>query len=485
MAVSPNGTTYTVSGGITEATLSNGKTFVANTSAWSSPEAYISWLESAKGSGYSAELASMNEGFGDTRTYSTMPEDLQASFPDGTVRGYVEYLLDAAKRQVNIFKDTILDFSFLETDPNFSREYETNLATLDTLMGRVSLGTQLETLFRGSLFVTTAVNRFIGDLFEKASEIQAQIDMAARTIMKFVQDFTSLNWIRDSLFAGLSELYSNAIINFPILEDIKNGIAGAIFIYDAVKNGALVDLLKNTVSSIIPVDAIMSQVNSILEIPQNVANAVQGVMSNFVQSPIGSLISSGSLPNFHVNLSLDDPFGIFARRTAVSEIKSNVLPSLKEALSANVEIAGYTENVTLLQAIEVSASETIDNAFKGSIGLPSILTCTSAVVKETVNRTRETMLGAIDNLQETIISGIGLNPTPEDSEPEDYLINVKKSLRTRVEASIYGASSESLEQVNDYLSTVFKNPTDVNDQKIMQDTYAMLLDIWGETPEIC
>lgn len=465
----------------------DGSSTIGNVDVWSSPRAFAEWADQ-RHSNSGATLASISPLEGGIQAYSSIPEEVNINLPENTVQGYVNYLLQGAERQVSIFKDSLMDFMIVEIDPNFNRENPMNLLNLEMLMGRISLATEIETVLRSSLSIVSPINRFIGDLQEKVFQIQGFIDSTARNLMTFVQNLTSLEWIRDSIFKGLNDLFSRAVINFPILAQIKTGIQTGIAVYEAVRNGAILDLLKNTVSTIIPIDSIISNANQILNLPANILGAVTRSVNNFASTTLGNLTGSNSSTLTGLVIDISDPFGISGRRLARSVIQPEIINGLQRTLASDLQATHVDQNTidSVIEEISNATEIELERVFtKTNLGLPSIASCVSGVSRDTSNKTRNVILSAIESLQNRIVTQIGLKVPTDGIDPDDYLINVKKHLKSKIDAERYGITLEDLETSNKVVKNALLNQNTINNLEELRDIYARIENVFGENLEIC
>lgn len=387
----------------------------------------------------------------------------------GTQPGFMgsnlDLLLQQARRNQNVRQSKLFDYIQVENDPNFSRGAQPNSKIFSKAVSDLSITTQIVTVVNSTLSMA-GVQEFIpSNIRELLLNFNSLADTGINASSNIKQGI-SFQQIEKAFLGDLTLQFGNQTITFNQIALMANNIANGTQKGQTISNTGIRPLLSIGIQQFLPADmaAIFNDAqyldmltNIFGDQSPNIA-LVNSLFINSTNNFANSTVSSLVTPEFYDNppLTLDDPLGLSLQSQFNGELDTSYTNQIITMVNST-DIIPDEDKQTIIDFLVLDAQDNLNNAFRGGIGLPSLAVCAEAVIVDSHNKAFDSIIAAFENFTSDLLVKIGLTPPPNGVSSIDYLQNVKRSLKKRLDMQKTGATSEDFAAIESFLQNVLLN----------------------------
>lgn len=387
---------------------------------------------------------------------------------------YTELILAKFKRQKAVYQNKIFDYIYVESDPNFSPRSQLNSKKLDTLLGKLSLSTSLVTMVKSKLQLMKLYEFVPVNLRYLMDNFQAVIDTNSNALQNVTQ-LISFQTIEQAFLSDLKLQFSFGTISYAQIAEFTNRFLTAFPIEESIDNVSIRSLLSLGVQNILPTDYVqffdglqwIDIIDSVLgEGFENEKEAIDGIFASSLTSNKTQLVdylSEDTITSISTHkLTLDDLFGTAIQAEAKQQITDGLVEDFTSSVLSSDDIPNTVTQEQLQtlidQFVESYLLPELDNTFfdKQVGGLPPITEVSEAISIESYNKTVSAIDSAINRFASDLMLDLGVvYDSTETQKPIDFLFNVRRNLKLRLDYKQNGNYSETFTQLDNYLRKVF------------------------------
>ena len=419
------------------------------------------------------------------RSFTDIPV-IETDFEQGYYSSNLDVLISKSRRSKAISEAKIWDYILVENDPNFSRSQSSG--KLNKILSKLSLSSTLVTVFTSQLYMSELYEFIPYNLRSTLFNLTGLIDTNINLISNFDKRLP-FSLIEEAFFKDLEFQYDGGNITFNELTNLANNILDSMPLADSIQNDSLRPLLSLGIQNLLPSSMIgifqaaqyADEINSIFSnntTKQNFNTELQNEIEDFSDNKVNTAVSENDYTN--TNITFADPLGINLQSQFKSELQSSYFEHIEESVNTVGTRYGLTsdQKQNLIDILQADAQSNIESAFsKPGTGLPSLTKVSTALGNESHNGTRTAINNSIERLTNKIINQVGLKQTVND--PLDYLVNVKRNIKSRLEFKKRGVTTERFTEVDNYLKSVVKDGK-ITDE-ILEDLDRQLNELIPET----
>lgn len=388
------------------------------------------------------------------------------SYASGSQIGSLDILLHRAKRNKHITQSKLWDYIQVENDPNFARKSVEN--KFEGLISKLSMTTSIVTIFTSQLYMVGIHEYIPANIKELLFNYNSIVDTGINLLNTFEKQII-FNQIEQALFADLEIQFLGGTITFNEIVNTADSIIANMPFKDAIENNGIRPLLSLGIQNLLPESMVgIFDALQYLDLLDTVfinddANkilfdkAVRDRITNYGKTITGTVVTSEKYKG--VTIDYADPLGLTLRDNFLSDLYGEYEKELANIIvDEGVTFGLSTNDIDSMTDIFIKdAKNNVDSLNNGSLGLPSLIRSAKGIETVTFNKTVEAMLKGHERFADSIITQAGLNSTPSNTRPLDYLINVKKNIEARAKFKSRGANSDQFVEINNYLKSVVKD----------------------------
>jgi hypothetical protein len=368
---------------------------------------------------------------------STQTSIYMPTFSPGYVQSMYELIVQKMLKTQSTSQNSLLDYSYLESDPNFSKSAPATQNDLNKMMSQFGTSTQLvyasssqAQILGISEYFPTSMNSM---LFNINSMLGAQVDSTPS-----LQQDAGSKIIGAGILADLLLQVSSGGLQMNQLLLLYNTINKYFVTQPSIQNTEIASLLPTTVGNILPetLQTILSnspQYADTLEQsfstqPQIDAFSTQLDIFIIQQSalPVSSFVTPSLYNN--VQITIFDPFGINVQNQLSNQLINSFSNNLTTFLTAQNVL-----NISDMQNAIMTNFKNILSVGIQSKGLPRISTSIIAVNNEVFNNLGIEIMSNLNILVSTIFVNIGaVLPAGTNISSIDHLFNLHRNLSTKI-----------------------------------------------------
>lgn len=387
-----------------------------------------------------------------------------AGYASGYQSSNLDVLLQKAGRSKTISESKIWDFIQVENDPNFSRK--ANQSKYKKLVSKLSATSAIATTISSQVHMARIHEFFPTNVTEFLFNISAVLDTNINLLQSF-EDFSIFTQIEQVFLTDLEFQFGNKIITFQQLVNLSVAVFDNLAEKDSIKNNGIRPLLALGLQNFLP-DSMSGIFTTLSYIDLLDTTFTNDSLKSLFDSELQILL--GNLSQFKINdyvlssnyteefISFSDPLGLNLQSKFESELSSEYSSDLKNGIEEINTRGNYGLTVTdisqLVDLFVADINTNIDSAFKGTVGLPSLLEVSQGLSIEAHNNTKNSINSAFDTLAASILTASKINTAPVGTRPLDHLINVKTNIEKRIEYKRRGATIDQFTIIDNYLSSV-------------------------------
>lgn len=420
--------------------------------------------------------------------FSALPQTVATSpvFNKGYVNSNLDILFQKMGRVQAIKQNKLLDFMSLETDRNVMRE--SIAPSLEKIIGQLSIATQASTMITNQIFAAGILEYFPSNIRNVIGNFQGLMDTNVNMLSSIASQ-QSFKQVGLAFATDLITEYTAGNVSFNNLLLMSQKIADyASGDQNLDANNAIRAVLSLDIQDFLPFDTTeIFQGLEYLDLVSDIfdddsATAFTGILSQFHTDYSAQKVSDVMEADYSTQkVSLDDPIGLVAKSSVVSDFISTYTTQLNATLTANSTTYPLTteQRQQIIDVLVEDITNNLDAAFQGTIGLPSLLSVSRSIVADTQNKTWAQIKIGINSVIVKIIQDLGINATPSGTNPADYLHNLKKNIAARKKMLQAGVTGTGLDAMSSYLKTIFPSgkftETDLNNlsdrlQELLKET---------------
>jgi len=393
-------------------------------------------------------------------------------YEDGYQFSSVDILLQRARRDKAVRENKIFDFIQVENDPNFLRSAPVNSNTLNKLVSKLSIATQIVTTVNAKFYMAGITEFLPVNIQQLLFNFQTVSDTGIN-LTQNIKQLVTFKQIEQAFLDDLSIQFLNGTITYQEIVNIADNILENMPMQESIKNNGLRSLLSLNLQSLFP-DSMLGIFDSIQYLDyldqifgdnQTEKDDFTRLLSNDIQSYVSNTtvetIVSGNYDDLDV--TMDDPLGLSSQAAFIEEIRREYTEHVVD-LIINQPNINTEQKEQLIDMVTVDLNQNLESAFRGTIGLPSFATVVKGVNTDSYNKTVSFINSAFDNFAKETIITLGFT-APTNQRPLDYLVNLKKNINARIEMKRRGDTSEAFVEIDKYLKTVISNG-DITDKHL-------------------
>jgi hypothetical protein len=380
----------------------------------------------------------------------------------------LDNLVLKSQRLHNVSKNKIWDYIHVENDPNFQR-----LKVLDKfnkLTSNIAVANSILTVVRGQLLMSRISEYFPSNVISMLSTLSALSDSAVNLLDNFDSRIV-LSTIEDAFLKDFKINIGNNTITFNDLVQYSSVLIDVYAVKDEIFNNGLREVLSIPIGTLVP-DEIVSILESVQWLDElntifndDEANQIQNVLetklSTYSDIKIDTIVNSNAYTNKPISYS--DPYGLNLRTVFIQDLKTEYSTFIDDVFVNDIS---YSNTDTLKEIIKSDYNNKIDSAFSGNEGLPSLSTTIKGIDVLTYNQTVSAIQNSITRYINDIIETANITAVPENTRPIDYLQNIKKNIKARLEFERVGATRDKFINIDAYLETV--TPREINKTTLLE-----------------
>lgn len=399
----------------------------------------------------------------------------------GGQTSYAELLLSKFKRVKAVRENKIFDLIGVELDPNFSPVSAFNSSKLQKLVSKLSLSTSLVTMAKAKLKMMKIYEFLPSNILYLMDNYQAFMDTNVN-MLENVKQLITFRKIEEAFLADLKLQFFGGELTYKQVMDIANNFYSAFPVGSDIDNISIRSILSLGLQNILPNDFyqffdslqwfdILEDVLS--EGFESEKEILSELFSESFQSiptttNIEDVLSEQTLLSAQTSkLTLSDIFGIDIQNS----VKQEVYTYLRSDIETKILSDSRIPTTVSTQQLQELTNQLFDNHVvptletdvfsKQSMGLPSISEIVKAINTETYNYTVQSIQSATQRFAIELMNSLGIaySSSLTTDKPVDYLFNVRRMLKTRLDLSKTGSSSTSLIEIDTYIKSAFGKPS--------------------------
>jgi len=399
---------------------------------------------------------------------------------DGYEVGYMTSLNEivrfASKRAQGISENKLLDWIIPENDKNYNRGNVVNSRKLESIISKLSMTTSIVTSF-DSLNHMLGIREFFPVNIQTLLRNFQTVSNSSQNILNVLNSTSPYKGIVLSLVQDYQLQFGNNKMSLSDILQIKDQIQNSMPSKGLTPNNALRSILSLPVRSLLPngFQNILEYADVALriqEFAQNSPNFLNGLKAQLKQLDNNTKVNSYvKASNYNkANVYLGDPLGFVGRGSFADEYSLNSNKVLCSVVSDYIGKTNF-DNSGLVHTI----TEYSDDVIKGEIArsniiLPNLYDVTTGIKADSYNRTRDAFLTATETFVQSVINsdkiydvkdpGFSINKigtTKQEPSYVDYLVNLKRNIRARIEILNMGVSTPELARLNSVIEPNIKS----------------------------
>ena len=418
-----------------------------------------------------------------TRGFSNNYESFKF-YDTGYQTSILDILYQKARRTKGVSQNKIYDLIQLENDPNHNRGI--NGRTYEKLISKLSIATQILAMVQSNLHMANIYEFIPSNLRNLMGSFQSISDTGINFLSNINQGLT-FNQIEQALLADLRLQYANGDITFLELTAIANAILDNQNLQESVENNGLRPLLALQLQNLLPssMTGIFSDLQFLDELAEIITN--DDIRNSFLRTAEQEIEDYSKLyptdldnvnNNYYLNstkITLEDPLGIKVRDSFKTDLFNSYSSELISIVTTNPDLTTLQKEQTY-ELLLADASQNVEAAFKGKIGLPSLNLSIKGVNSESYNKSVEKVLSAFDIFfRNDIIPKIdNIKGAPADLSPGNYLFNLKRNIEKRLEMESRGTTNSELAEIEKVLKQTYLKTNVIPSKVILENILIQL-----------
>lgn len=399
------------------------------------------------------------------QTQFNEPYESYAAYESGYAISYLDILVQKARRSKKVSENRIFDFIQLDNDPNYNRSSLTNSETIQKIVSKLSMSTQIMAVINSNI-VMAGVSEFIPSNIRKLLFNYQGLADTGINVLSTIKQQISFKQIEQAFLSDLRIQIGFGSLSFAQIVQMVDALDASMFIQDKTLNMAIRPLLSLGIQSLFSED-----ISSVLDGVQYLDKLYEMFVDDEtlkleLTDYYGDELNEYKLRKVEdivvrdyedVYVDLDDPLGIIERTEFQQEIINDYSAFVTEMVRLTPTTLSVADQDELIE-IFIESGETIAiDTFSGRVGLPSLNDVVNGVTSDSWNKTVEVIKSAFQIIAVENIREIGLNVTSADireTKPIDLLQNMKRNIRLRQEMKRVGGTSAAFSEVDAYLKTI-------------------------------
>ena len=373
-------------------------------------------------------------------------------------------------KQLGIKQSILMDFSYLETDKNFSKPAVA--PALNKGAGQVAGATQMNSLVKSQLAISNTLPYIPVNVQNQLFNYQTLLKTNTNFLPVYQQSTTQSN-MTAAVGKDLNGQYALGNITMPQLLSIISSIESIFQNGPTAINGAIQNVLGIALGTFLPTsivtsltsllftDAIANSVTDpTLVVP--ITAAIATFLTNQAASPLSTFVQPATYTN--VPLTLADPFGIDIAAQLSAELVTNFSVVLLPMITAQA----VTNPQNLHDIIMADLTVNVSNG--SGAAMPKIVSTLAMIDTEINNGFGNAMRTTLDSVVVNIFNDLGVvapvsatTSTTVSSVPAiakiDLLFNLHRNIQTRTAILTSGGSISQIATLDDQITTYFATGT--------------------------
>lgn len=386
-------------------------------------------------------------------------------YSDVQTQGNLDILYHKISRTNIVAKNKMLDFLVPESDKNFLREKQ--LDKLNTLIGKLSVSSQLLGMVQTQLFIAKVSPYFPESMRYVLKNFQGLLDSGAN-MLQDIKAGSTYSALGNALFVDLLSQYSQGNVTFNNLLTISQNVADYFIYKPPIQNNVIRSLLSLGLDKFLPLDykAVLFDNLQYADLLFSVfgedtfadtyTNRLKELTGQYTKAKINTMVN----PNhFQSNIiQIEDPLGLEAESSFVLQLSQNYAEFIQNAITNDPILT--QANLTTEQQEEVVQyfNEAYPQLIKSSCGVgittPDISLVSNGIEIEAKNKIAEVVKEVIERVSIAILSNLKVNKD-ESLSTFDFLQNIKRNIERRNGFKTKGITNEKLKELDAYFVNLF------------------------------